>query len=87
MIFTTRIDYDFWATLLKLFSSVKRVSVPSFILLSSRSRFRLFWAIIRPTIGTFAAGGLTIDSDIFLLNYVCVITLGYFRSTVTSSKQ
>ena len=50
MIFIKRIDYDFWATFLKLFSIFKRVTVQSFILLSSRSQFHLIWAIIRPTI-------------------------------------
>ena len=49
MFFIKIIDYDFWAILLKLFSSVKRVTVPSFILLSSRSGFHLIWAIIRST--------------------------------------
>ena len=71
MIFTKKIDYDFWATLLKLFSSVKRVTVPSLILLSSQSRFHLIWAIIRPTIMiiiTLHKGGLKPDSFHFFYN-------------------
>ena len=49
MIFTKIFHSSFWAALLKLFSSAKRVTVPSFILVSNLSRFHLIWAIIRPT--------------------------------------